>query len=68
VVALVGSGAIVNSPERIHGMSTAVTLWLAGAIGAGVRYGRPLLAASLSLITVLALWTPALLKRIQARS
>src|SRR3954453_12686027 len=32
-IGFVGSGAIVKSPESAHGMSTAITLWLTGAIG-----------------------------------
>ena len=39
-IGFVGSGAIVKSPERARGMSTAVSLWVTGAIGAGVAYGN----------------------------
>jgi putative Mg2+ transporter-C (MgtC) family protein len=63
-IGFVGSGAIVKSPESAHGMSTAITLWLTGAIGAGVAYGRPLISAALSLMSLLTLWAPSLVKRI----
>lgn len=49
-------------------MSTAASLWVTGAIGAGVAYGGPLLSAALSLMSVLALWTPSLVKREQGGS
>ena len=65
---VVGSGAIVRSPEHGHGLSTAVSLWVTGAIGAGVAYGNPLVAAAVSLITVAALWGPALARRRKATS
>jgi putative Mg2+ transporter-C (MgtC) family protein len=63
-IGFVGSGAIMKSPESAQGMSTAVSLWLTGAIGAGVAYGRPLVSAALSLMCLLTLWTPSLVKRI----
>ena len=54
-IGFVGSGAIVKSPERARGISTAVSLWLTGAIGVGVAYGSALISAALSLTTVLVL-------------
>jgi putative Mg2+ transporter-C (MgtC) family protein len=62
-IGFVGSGAIVKSPEQARGLNTAVSLWVTGAIGAGVAYGRPLLSAALSLMSVLALWAPSLVRR-----
>jgi putative Mg2+ transporter-C (MgtC) family protein len=62
-IGFVGSGAIVKSPERARGMSTAVSLWVTGAIGVGVAYRSPLISASLSLMSVLALWAPSLAMR-----
>lgn len=64
-IGFVGSGAIMKSAEGAGGMSTAVSLWVTGAIGAGVAYGSPLISAALSLMSVLALWAPTLLKRRQ---
>jgi putative Mg2+ transporter-C (MgtC) family protein len=62
-IGFVGSGAIVKSPERVGGVNAAVSLWVTGAIGAGVAYGRPLISAALSLISVLTLWAPFSVKR-----
>jgi putative Mg2+ transporter-C (MgtC) family protein len=59
----VGSGAIVRTPERARGLSTAVSLWVTGAIGAAVAYGNALVATAVSLITVVAFWAPALARR-----
>ena len=67
-IGFVGSGAIVKSPDRARGMSTAVTLWVTGAIGLGVAYGSPLVSAAVSLMAVLALWAPPLAMRRQERS
>lgn len=62
-IGFVGSGAIVKSPERASGMTTAVSLWVTGAIAAGVAYGTPLISTALSVISVLALWAPSLVRR-----
>jgi putative Mg2+ transporter-C (MgtC) family protein len=64
-IGFVGSGAIMKSAEGAGGMSTAVSLWVTGAIGAGVAYGSPLISAALSLMSVLALWAPTLVRRRQ---
>src|SRR4051812_44139861 len=61
-IGFVGTGAIMKSAEHARGMSTAVSLWATGAIGAGVAYGAPLISAALSLMSVLALWAPSLLQ------
>jgi putative Mg2+ transporter-C (MgtC) family protein len=57
-IAFVGSGAIVQSPDGARGMNTAVSLWIAGAIGAGVAYGSPQISAALALVTLVALRAP----------
>jgi putative Mg2+ transporter-C (MgtC) family protein len=62
-IGFVASGAIMQSTERVEGMSTAVTLWVTGAIGAGVAFGVPLISAALSLTSALALWAPSLARR-----
>jgi putative Mg2+ transporter-C (MgtC) family protein len=59
----VGSGAVVKSREQARGLSTAVSLWVSGAIGAGVAYGNALISAAISLMSVLALWAPAFARR-----
>jgi putative Mg2+ transporter-C (MgtC) family protein len=62
-IGFVGSGAMVKSAGNVRGMSTAASLWVTGAIGAGAAYGRPLLCAALSLLSILGLWAPSLVKR-----
>jgi putative Mg2+ transporter-C (MgtC) family protein len=64
-IGFVGSGAIMKSVGGAGSISTAVSLWVTGAIGVGVAYGRPLLSAALSLMSVLALWAPSFVKRSQ---
>jgi putative Mg2+ transporter-C (MgtC) family protein len=67
-IGFVASGAVVKSPQHAGGMSTAVSLWVTGAIGAGVAYGNPLISAALALASVLALWAPSLVSRRQETS
>jgi putative Mg2+ transporter-C (MgtC) family protein len=67
-IGFVGSGAIVKSPESARGMSTAVSLWLTGAIGLGVAFGTPLISAALTLMSVLALGAPSLVRRARGTS
>ena len=53
-----GSGAILQSPDRAGGMNTAVSLWVTGAIGAGVAYGSPRISAAVALVSLVALRAP----------
>ena len=46
-IGFVGSGAVFKSSNGARGMSTAVSLWVTGAIGAGVAYETPLISAAL---------------------
>jgi putative Mg2+ transporter-C (MgtC) family protein len=62
-IGFVGSGAIVRSPQEARGLSAAVSLWVTGAIGAGVAYGNALLSTAVSLITVVAFGAPSLARR-----
>ena len=58
-IAFVGTGAIVRTPGRVSGLSLPVSLWVTGAIGAGVALGAPLISAALSLLSALTLWVGA---------
>ena len=49
-------------------MSTAVSLWMTGAIGAGVAYETPLISAALSLLSIVALSAPSLVRRMRRTS
>jgi putative Mg2+ transporter-C (MgtC) family protein len=62
-----GSGAVFKSTERARGMGTAVSRWVAGAIGAGVAYELPLLSAAIALMSLLALAAPAVARRLDTR-
>jgi putative Mg2+ transporter-C (MgtC) family protein len=62
-IGFVGAGAIMKSVDGAAGMSTAVSLWVAGAIGAGVAFGEPLLSTALAVLSALALSAPSLWKR-----
>jgi putative Mg2+ transporter-C (MgtC) family protein len=67
-IGFVGSGALLKSPEHAGGMSTAVSLWVTGAIGAGVAYGCLAISAALSVMSLLALWIPSLVRRMKGTS
>jgi putative Mg2+ transporter-C (MgtC) family protein len=62
-ISFVGSGAIFKSAGHPHGMNTAVSLWVTGAIGLAVAYQNLVVAGALSLMTALALWAPSLVRR-----
>jgi putative Mg2+ transporter-C (MgtC) family protein len=67
-IGFVGSGVVLKSPRGSAGMTTAVSLWVTGAIGAGVAYELPLISTALSLTIVLALSAPAVLRRLRRPS
>jgi putative Mg2+ transporter-C (MgtC) family protein len=67
-IAFMASGAIVKSPQHAGGVSTAVSVWVTGAIGAGVAYGAPLTSAALSLASAFTLWAPSLVRRREGTS
>lgn len=48
----VGGGAILKVKDTVHGTATAASLWVTGALGAAVGYGRYDTALMLSLITL----------------
>jgi putative Mg2+ transporter-C (MgtC) family protein len=67
-IGFVGSGAVFKSADGARGMSTAVSLWMTGAIGAGVAYETPLISAALSLLSIVALSAPSLVRRMRRTS
>jgi putative Mg2+ transporter-C (MgtC) family protein len=54
-IGFVGSGAMMRSPDGARGMNTAVSLWVTGAIGAGVAFGAGHVSAALAVLSVVAL-------------
>lgn len=67
-IGFVGSGAILKTEDGAAGLSSAVSLWVAGAIGASVAFGATLIAAALALLSTLALSAPTLIERWRGRS
>ena len=61
-IAFVGSGAIVKSREQTAGTSAAVSLWVVGAVGAGVACGALFISAVVSLLSALTLWASSPVK------
>lgn len=57
-IGFVGAGAIVkmDSPSRIHGLTTAAGIWLTAAIGVAIGMGRGLTAVVATAIAFLVLW------------
>jgi putative Mg2+ transporter-C (MgtC) family protein len=67
-IGFVGSGAVLKSPAGAAGMSTAASLWVTGAIGAGVACDVTLISAALSLVSVLTLAAPSLVRWVRRRT
>jgi len=58
-----GAGAIIQSRGDVRGMTTAVGIWIAGAIGVGCGTGNYFAVALLTVITVVCLIPVRLLER-----
>lgn len=54
-VGFIGSGALLKSTDELHGMATAISLWVTAALGAAVAYGLPVVAVALSVMGSLTL-------------
>jgi putative Mg2+ transporter-C (MgtC) family protein len=63
-VGFLGAGAILRGPERVVGLTTASTIWVAAALGMGIGGGQYLLALFAALVTFVVL---LLFPRIEAR-
>ena len=59
-VGFLGAGTIMRHGGRMHGLTTAATVWVAAAIGtcAGLRFYLPALLATASILIVLAALRP----------
>lgn len=57
-IGFVASGAMLKTTGRTRGMTTAVSLWVTGAIGAGVAFGAGHVSAVLALLSSIALHAP----------
>ncbi|MEM2916336.1 MAG: MgtC/SapB family protein [Candidatus Woesearchaeota archaeon] len=52
----IGGGVIFLLKDTIHGLTTAASIWIAGAIGLMVGIGDYIFASATTLIVVLVLW------------
>lgn len=52
-IGFIGGGAIVKNGSRVGGTATAAGIWIAGAIGVAVAYGRYEIAIVLSFVSFL---------------
>ncbi|HKK14042.1 MAG TPA: MgtC/SapB family protein [Gammaproteobacteria bacterium] len=55
-IGFIGGGAILKGEGSVHGTATAASIWITGAIGAAVAWGRYEIGVVLSLITFLTLY------------
>jgi putative Mg2+ transporter-C (MgtC) family protein len=55
-VGFIGAGAIIKGRGDVHGLATAVSLWVTVSVGIAASYQLFVLAAVLSATTVVALW------------
>jgi putative Mg2+ transporter-C (MgtC) family protein len=54
-IGFIGAGAIIKGNAEVHGIATAVAIWITAATGAAVAYGLYWMGAVLSLSTLLTL-------------
>lgn len=62
-IGFIGAGAIIKGRAEVHGLATAVSLWVTVAMGTAVAYDLYPLAAALSHTTLLGLLLLKLFKR-----
>jgi putative Mg2+ transporter-C (MgtC) family protein len=55
-VGFIGAGAIIKGRADVHGLATAVSLWVTVSVGIAAAYQLRVLATALSLTTLAALW------------
>jgi putative Mg2+ transporter-C (MgtC) family protein len=54
-IGFIGGGAILKEGDTVRGTATAASVWVVGALGAAVAYGRWEIAILLSVVTFLIL-------------
>jgi putative Mg2+ transporter-C (MgtC) family protein len=54
-IGFIGGGAILKEEASVRGTATAASVWMVGALGAAVGYGRWEIAILISLVTFLIL-------------
>lgn len=56
-IGFLGAGSIIQRKGDVEGITTAATVWVAGAVGAGCGMGQLALVAILVFFSVASLWT-----------
>jgi len=62
-IGFIGAGAIIAEQDKIVGITTAASLWITAAIGLTVGVGNYVLAVTATLLTLLTLFSRAILKK-----
>lgn len=62
-IGFIGAGAIIKGPSKVHGLATAVSLWITVSVGIAASYNLFVLAGVLSVTTLVALRALRPLKR-----
>lgn len=57
-VGFLGAGAILHSKKSVRGLTTASSVWCTAAVGAACGMGQYFVAAVVSAIVLVTLWTP----------
>src|SRR4051794_20688607 len=62
-IGFIGAGAIIKGRAEVHGLATAVSLWVTVSVGIAASYGLFALGAVLSATTLIGLWALKPLKK-----
>ncbi len=60
----IGGGVIFQTKDTVHGLTTAASIWVAGAIGLMVGIGEYVFATATAVIVMLVLWFGKVEKKI----
>jgi len=55
-IGFLGAGAIIQDRGRVHGMTTAATIWLVAALGIGIGVGQYVLVLCVTALTLVVLF------------
>jgi putative Mg2+ transporter-C (MgtC) family protein len=55
-IGFLGAGTIIHSQGGVEGITTAATVWVAGAVGAGCGVGQFFIVGVLVVLSISALW------------
>ncbi|WP_165871422.1 MgtC/SapB family protein [Flaviaesturariibacter flavus] len=66
-IGFLGAGVIFKSDNRINGITTAATIWVAAALGMGIADGAYALVLCSTAVVLLVLWMLTTLERVMDR-